>query len=175
MDEFFLTGERSRSLRPLVQGTRVRRETRAPRQVGHHRFLLPQRKTAKVLALASWVRFSFGNRRFHANDHGRIGKDRIGESAVAHRGATSNKDIKTGTPAFAARHPGPGRAGFNLAVLYCVQPLPPVSPPSFTSARPSSLALSLSTGMLGLACSLQVRSRRGDASRSWWARPSLPP
>jgi hypothetical protein len=44
MDEFFLTGERSRSLRPLVQGTRVRRETRAPRQVGHHRFLLPQKE-----------------------------------------------------------------------------------------------------------------------------------
>ena len=67
-------------------------------------------------------------------------------------GATSNKDIKTGTPAFRRVTLALTAAGFStFAVLYCVQPLLPVFTAKFrVSPTESSLALSLSTGMLGI-------------------------
>src|ERR1700722_17420349 len=63
---------------------------------------------------------------------------------------TNNKDIKTGSPAFRRVTLALAAAGFStFAVLYCVQPLLPVFAAKFhLSPAESSLALSLSTGLL---------------------------
>ena len=65
---------------------------------------------------------------------------------------TNNKDIETGSPAFRRVTLALTAAGFStFAVLYCVQPLLPVFTAKFhVSPAESSLALSLSTGLLGI-------------------------
>ena len=65
---------------------------------------------------------------------------------------TSHKNINTGTPAFRRVTLALTAAGFStFAVLYCVQPLLPVFSTEFhVSPAESSLALSLSTGLLAI-------------------------
>jgi MFS transporter, YNFM family, putative membrane transport protein len=65
---------------------------------------------------------------------------------------TSDTDIKTGTPAFRRVTLALTAAGFStFALLYCVQPLLPVFRAEFrVGPAESSLALSLSTGLLAI-------------------------
>src|ERR1700760_3469599 len=65
---------------------------------------------------------------------------------------TNNKDGETGSPAFRRVTLALTAAGFStFAVLYCVQPLLPVFTAMFhVSPAQSSLAQSLSTGLLGI-------------------------
>jgi YNFM family putative membrane transporter len=91
---------------------------------------------------------------------------------------TNNKNIKTGSPAFRRVTLALTAAGFStFAVLYCVQPLLPVFTATFhVSPAESSLALSLSTGLLGIGLLIAgPLSDVGDASQSWWARCSHQP
>ena len=85
-------------------------------------------------------------------------------------GATSDKDIKTGTPAFRRVTLALTAAGFStFAVLYCVQPLLPVFTAKFhVSPAESSLALSLSTGLLGIGLLIA-----GPLSDVWGRKPVM--
>jgi YNFM family putative membrane transporter len=83
---------------------------------------------------------------------------------------TNNKDIKTGSPAFRRVTLAPTAAGFStFAVLYCVQPLLPVFTAKFhVSPAESSLALSLSTGLLGIGLLIA-----GPLSDVWGRKPVM--
>ena len=83
---------------------------------------------------------------------------------------TNNKDIKTGSPAFRRVTLALTAAGFStFAVLYCVQPLLPVFTAKFhVSPAESSLALSLSTGLLGIGLLIA-----GPLSDVWGRKPVM--
>ena len=83
---------------------------------------------------------------------------------------TNNKDIKTGSPAFRRVTLSLTAAGFStFAVLYCVQPLLPVFTAKFhVSPAESSLALSLSTGLLGIGLLIA-----GPLSDVWGRKPVM--
>ena len=83
---------------------------------------------------------------------------------------TPDKDIKTGTPAFRRVTLALTAAGFStFAVLYCVQPLLPVFTAEFhVSPAQSSLALSLSTGLLAVGLLIA-----GPLSERWGRKPVM--
>jgi MFS transporter, YNFM family, putative membrane transport protein len=83
---------------------------------------------------------------------------------------TNNKDIETGSPAFRRVTLALTAAGFStFAVLYCVQPLLPVFTAKFhVSPAESSLALSLSTGLLGIGLLIA-----GPLSDVWGRKPVM--
>ena len=83
---------------------------------------------------------------------------------------TNNKDIKTGSPAFRRVTLALTAAGFStFSVLYCVQPLLPVFTAKFhVSPAESSLALSLSTGLLGIGLLIA-----GPLSDVWGRKPVM--